>query len=278
MVAAFLPLVATAEERNDTTVNYNDRQIVISEKKDVMTVKVLDRKGNGYEKSYEARYSDITEEETYFIRSPFYSGKNSRYKPLTPSFFIGCGTLGSSSFGFANNGELHLRGLGNIESGIMVLASEMTDGQRGWGMTYDISLVLGQMMFRKGYNLGNDDSMNSVVKSDTEGRHGNMKYYGMRTRIMVHRLFPLGKDRLGIGLGCSMDMRDDENSYWKTSDSDRRYAESAYLNMRTFGFGLDFQVSHAGFYLYAHKSLTAMFNRSVAPSAYPFTFGLGVTF
>ena len=278
IVAVLLPLAAMAEEKSDTTVNYGKRKVVISGNDWETSVKVLDMKGNEYDKIYEARYSDFTEEKTFFFRSPLLNQQKTRYEPLTPVCFVGLGTVSGSSLGFANSGDLHVRGVGTVEFGIPVMSIEQTDGGDGIGVTWDVSVMMGRIMFKKGYNLGNDENMNAVVKDKADDRYGHLNYFGGRMRLMAHRLFPLWKDRFGVALGCSMDMHGDENSFWKKKKSDRRHAESADLNMRAFGFGIDFQASYNGIVVYAHKSLTAMFNRSVAPAAFPFTVGVGVTF
>ena len=98
-------------------------------------------------------------------------------------------------------------------------------------------------------------------------------------REMVHYCWPLGKDRFGLGIGCSLEMHQDELSYTSKHKSDgHRDAQSADLNMHPFGFGMDMQLSWNGLFVYAHKSLTPLFDTKHAPKAYPLAFGLGFTF
>lgn len=291
LLATVLPSAAMAasandereEAKDDTTFVYKGKQVIVSDSDGYTRVRVYDKANNEYKPYYEGRFSDMSEEETFYINTVFapdlYRQLKGRYYPLVPAFYAEMGTVGSGAMSFSNNKALHLRGIGTVEMGLSLFSIEYSEGKRGWGFTHTIDGLVGDINLKKGWGLSNDADYEVSATSQDPEKYGYVVYIGGRMREMAHYLLPVGNDRIGIGMGFSFEYREMMVSYMaENKNKAHRDALSADINMRRFGFGLDFQLSYSGWFMYAHKSLTPMLRTKHSPKAYPFTMGIGFTF
>ena len=114
----FLTLViavpAMATEENDTTIYYNNKQIVVSTDSIATHVAVFNKDGSALVKSQETSYIDGQEVERFFISSPFVpirKRNNHTFYGNIPDFYIGVNLL--------NGGEaMHSKDVKSLEWGI----------------------------------------------------------------------------------------------------------------------------------------------------------------
>ncbi len=269
----FLTLVvavpAMATEENDTTIYYNNKQIVVSTDSIATHVAVFNKDGSALVKSQETSYIDGQEVERFFISSPFVpirKRNNHTFYGNIPDFYIGVNLL--------NGGEaMHSKDVKSLEWGITHFQIGVgLNPSNSLGLVFAFQTGFVHNHFQTNYVLTDVDGKPTIARNTAENvRTSFIKYYYFRAPIMIEWKKQMDKKKVYLGLGCSVDIKGEIRSKYRIKS--KRYTVSRNLDTNPIGLNLEAYFGFNSFSVYAHYSLTKLMNSGLA--CHPIGIGVG---
>ncbi len=167
LALSFMAVVpGIAAEKNDTTFQYRDKQIVVKIDSVETKIVLLDKNGNEYTKTKEESYVDGQEVERIFVSSPFVPIKKKSghtFYGHFADFFIGQNLLNGGS-------EMHSRDAKSLEWGVTVfdIGLGLTKSD-AFGLMSALQVGFVHNHFNTDYVLNNIGDKTIMVKNDTTG-------------------------------------------------------------------------------------------------------------
>lgn len=273
LALSFMAVVpGIAAEKNDTTFQYRDKQIVVKIDSVETKIVLLDKNGNEYTKIKEESYVDGQEVERIFVSSPFVPIKKKSghtFYGHFADFFIGQNLLNGGS-------EMHSRDAKSLEWGVTVfdIGLGLTKSD-AFGLMSALQVGFVHNHFNTDYVLNNIGDKTTMVKNDTTGvKTSFLKYTYWKIPLIFEWKKKFAKRDAFIGIGVSMEWRTNIKSKYRIGD--KRYTVSRELNVNPIGIDLEGYIGFAGFNIFAHYGLTKMFKDG--PTCHPIGLGVGFTF
>ena len=272
----FLTLViavpAMAPEENDTTIYYNNKQIVVSTDSIATHVAVFNKDGSALVKSQETSYIDGQEVERFFISSPFVpirKRNNHTFYGNIPDFYIGVNLL--------NGGEaMHSKDVKSLEWGITHFQIGVgLNPSNSLGLVFAFQTGFVHNHFQTNYMLSDVDGTPTLVRNTAEKvKTSFIKYSYCKIPIMMELKKMVSGKQMYLGLGCSLDIKSEIKSKYRIGS--KRHTVSRNLDTNPVGVNLEAYFGFNSFSVYAHYSLTKLMNSG--PACHPFGLGVGFGF
>ena len=185
LLAALLPALAFAAEKNDTTFTVKDKKIVVDVDSGKTVVKVYNKDGYQLSKTREMEFVDGQEVERVFVGSPLIPSENLQnmsFRPHFPMVWFGMNFLTKGVSSNSSDG-LHSRRTGSFELGITPYS--MFNKARTFGLTVAVQLAWVHQCFRRNYAMYNDGGRIAYTKLGGDAGGNNINYGALRIPVML---------------------------------------------------------------------------------------------
>lgn len=212
LLAAFLPFLGEAAEKEDTTFVVKDKKIVVDVDGSKTNVKVFGNDGVEQTKVSEMNFVDGQEVEQVYVGSPFLPTSNLQhidFAPRYPTVWFGMANITGKVFGTSQ--LHHARFSKSFEFGVTpYYMSVPFNKQNSMGLSIAAQLVWSHLCFQKDYVVTETGGKWDFVKMDQRADGNNINYMSFRLPMM----FTVdGSYDFYLGLGLSPEIR--TNAWYK---------------------------------------------------------------
>jgi len=278
LLAALIPFMAEATEKNDTTFTVNEKQIVVRDSAGLTRIKVYAKDSTELTQTYETAFADGQEIQRVYVSSPFIprsvGRKRSSWSDHYPAFYMGFSTLPGSVMGTGGNSEMHTRDSNSWEWGMSVLSTAIGINNT---LAVTSAVQLGQMHhhFQDNYVLTTNNGVTTMRQIEGENlKKSYISYSYLRIPVMLDWQKRFGSTDLFAAFGVSLEYRDSDHSRYFIGK--HKNTETNDINLNPLGLNLELSCGYGVVVIYARAAVTPLLKTSSAPKCYPFSVGLGL--
>ena len=277
LLAALLPALAFAAEKNDTTFTVKDKKIVVDVDSGKTVVKVYNKDGYQLSKTREMEFVDGQEVERVFVGSPLIPSENLQnmsFRPHFPMVWFGMNFLTKGVSSNSSDG-LHSRRTGSFELGITPYSIAVPFNKaRTFGLTAAVQLAWVHQCFRRNYAMYNDGGRIAYTKLGGDAGGNNINYGALRIPIMLS--LQRDYEDLHMALGLSAEVRTNAEYRFKATDATGNVHTPDGLKLRRFGLNMEYSLGFGPIVLSATAGLTSIFKTADGTKAFSSSVKIGL--
>ena len=272
---AMLPMAAGADEVNDTTYQYKERQIVVEDDTMGVRISVYDRQGNRLTKTREASFIDGQEVERIFVGSPFIPKTELQQMDFLPHFpTVSFGTAHLTQRAVGNSYDaIHGRLSKGFDIGVTTFAfAQPLNKSNSFGLAAAVQMGYTRYCFQKDWLL-QDGSPLSFVQTAERAKGDYMDV----VRLKIPVVLQISIDAFdGIGFGLSPEWRLANTYKWNPQPASSLSKTAEGRSINTFGLNLVWMAGYGPFSMQAEMSLTPLFKTTDGHKAYGTSATIGI--
>jgi len=272
---ALLPLAMWADEVNDTTYHYKDKQIRVEDDTLGLRVSVYDRQGDRLTKTAETTFIEGREVERVFVGSPFIPREelqNMDFMPHFPTIWFGASHLTQNVLGNRYD-AIHARASKGFDAGVTTFAfAQPLDKANTFGVAAAVQVAYSRYCFQKDWLLQNTSPISFAAAAERAKGH----YLDVaRVKMPVVLQFSAVPD-VGIALGLSPEWRVSDNYVWNPQKWSALRKISEGYDINTFGLNFIMTLGYGPLSMQAEMGLTPLFKTADGHKAYEASATIGI--
>lgn len=276
LLAALIPFMAEATEKNDTTFTVNGKKIVVDVDSGKTNVKVYDKYGNQQMKTRELEFVDGAEVEHVFVGSPFVPTdelRNLKFRAHFPTVWAGMSYLTHKVYS-EKGGDLQRRKSKSFELGVTPWSFALPfDKARTMGFTSAIQVAWLHQCFQKNYAVTQQGDRFLMTPLDARANGNNINYLEFRLPLM----FTIqGADLMNCNIGFTPLVR--TNAHYKLTAAEGSGVNSISDTYKLNRFSLNFSMAIilGPITFSAEAGLTPVFKTTTGTKAFSNSVNIGV--
>ena len=283
-MALMLSLTAGAEEKNDTTVNYNGKRFVIDDDAPETKVSIFTSDGGTLKKTRETAYVNDQEIERIYVTSPFTpsSYTNNPFGMVQPTIWYGWRRMTGKALGNWGESEgIHTKDGGSFDLGITLGELTVPFGRKNkYGMSAAFQISYVRQYFSNNtqpYNEGRHMAFTDISQTPAENNYLHYTVIRIPTLLMISDKNMLSNHLAPLqgGLGLALEYRIDARFHFMPGS----FGDPVNKHARIYHWGLllNASTSIGPFKVTAYQDLLPLFKTTNGHKAYSTTIALGIT-
>ena len=275
LMMALLPMMAWADEVNDTVYQYKDKQIHVEDDTMGLRISVYNRQADRLTKTSETSFVEGQEVERVFVGSPFIPREELQdmdFMPCFPTVWFGSAHLSQNVLG-NRNAAIHSRTSKGFDVGVTTFAfTQPFDRARTVGVAAAVQVAYARYCFQKDWLLQNTSPLTFIPASEPAKGH-YIDVGRIKMPIALQCTFGPGN---GVALGLSPEWRVSNNYVWNPRHGSTARKISEAYDIKSFGLNAIMTVGFGPLVLQAETGLTPLFKTADGHKAYEASATIGV--
>ena len=267
-------ITATADEVNDTTINYKDKQLVVEDDSAGLRVSVY-KGSQRLTKVSETRYIDGREVERVFVGSPFIPKEELQdmaFLPHFPTLWMGFSRL-SQKVGGNQAEDIHGRYSKGFEIGFTPFSvAQSFNKSNTFGVVAAMQVVYTRFCFQKDWQMASTHPIAFVQTAERAKGH-YMDVGSLRLPVMLQISYDNSD---GIAFGLAPEWRMANRYKWNPMGGSAMQEVSGSCEIKPFGLNLESYVSYGPLSLTGSVGLTPLFKTADGKKGYSVSANVGI--